>query len=242
MSITRRRTLALVLLGLVAAACTGPRPHLGAVVDAGGAAAPKTGDQAVDTVVHALEHHESAVFTATYRVERKFGAKVSTATVVVDRGRASISIGDVLIVHGATDHTCSISKKTCETGVVEARLSDAGVTSHFFDTSPARRLRVAMTRRTGPATTATETIAGVAATCVSVPIVLTPAVTVTSASGTTVPGATTANGAGGQVAAGVERYCTTADGILAAWEGADVAVQLTSLSTTIDEAAFKLPA
>ena len=234
---TTRRMAALVVSGLLVAACTGERPRLGAVVDASGSAAPKTGDQTVDAMVHGLEHHESAVFSATYRVERRFGAKVSTATVVVDRGRTSITIGDVLIVRGATEHTCSIRKKTCETGVLEARLSDAGVTSHFFDTSPARRLRVAMTRRTGATTMSADTVAGVAVTCVAVPIVVATAATATTVQGT----GTTVLGTPGSLTAGTERYCTTVQGLLGVWDGADVSVQLTMLSSTIDENAFKLP-
>jgi len=86
------------------------------------------------------------------------------------------------------------------------------VGSAFWAGGPARALRVALTRRSGPPVASTQDVAGQSAQCVDVP-----------------------------VGAGVEHYCASSLGPVARWDTAAVAVELTGLSPAADPTAFTAP-
>jgi hypothetical protein len=214
----RRRTLlgAAVLLVLLAACATGPRPTLekpaSATSDLGGAPGTPSGDAGADGVLGLLEGTNGATFTATYHITRKLGPEETDATVVQDGDTRSITVGDVRFLHTSQDVTCSLSSEDCQPGTLDARISDYSVGSAFWAGGPARALRVAMTRRSGPPVASTQDVAGQSAQCVDVP-----------------------------VGAGVEHYCATTLGPIARWDTAAVAVELTGLSPTPDTTAFTVP-
>jgi hypothetical protein len=160
-------------------------------------------------VLGLLEAVSDAPFTATYEVTRKLGPNVTTATVVQDGDRRSITVGEVRFLHTEQDATCNLSTKACEPGVQDARISDYSIGSAFWADSPARALRVSMTRRAGAPVASTQTIAGQEAQCVDVP-----------------------------VGAGVEHYCATPAGPIARWDTAAVSVELTGFDGTPDPNAF----
>jgi hypothetical protein len=206
-----------VLLGVVAVAAgcaTGPRPHFATTNAAvGGATGTPTGDAGADRVLALLESNKPPTFTATYRIERKLGPNNTTGTVVKDGTELSVTVGDVRFLSGGHDLTCSLSRKTCENGTLDARISNYSIGSAFWSSAPARALRVAMSRRSGPAVPSTQRIGNVEAQCVDVP-----------------------------VGAGVEHYCASPQGAVARWDTAAVNVQLTSLAKAVDSAALRSPA
>ena len=215
--LARRRLLLGVIAiasGLSVAGCaTGPRPTLQKVdasADLGGAPGTPSGDAGADGVLGLLEGTANAQFTATYHITRKLGPQETDATVVQDGTSRSITVGDVRFLHTSKDVTCTVSTAACEPGTLDARISDYSVGSAFWSGGPARALRVAMTRRSGPPVASTQKVAGQSAQCVDVP-----------------------------VGSGVEHYCATALGPVARWDTAAVAVVLTGLSDTPDAAAFK---
>ena len=201
----------LVVLVTAAAGCAlGPRPHLTEPAAAlGGAPGTPSGDAGADRVLALLEAVSNEPFTATYQVTRKLGPNVTTATVVQDGDRRSITVGDVRFLHTDHDATCVLSTRVCEPGVQDARISDYSIGSAFWADGPARALRVAMTRRAGPPVASTQPIAGVDAQCVDVP-----------------------------VGAGVEHYCATPVGAVARWDTAAVDVELSTFAAAPDQSAF----
>jgi hypothetical protein len=203
-----------IATGLAVAGCaTGPRPTLqkvGSSANLGGAPGTPSGDAGADGVLTLLEGPTGAKFTATYHITRKLGPQETDATVVQDGNSRSITVGDVRFLHTSADVTCTVSTAACEPGTLDARISDYSVGSAFWSGGPARALRVAMTRRSGPPVASTQNVAGQSAQCVDVP-----------------------------VGAGVEHYCATGLGPVARWDTAAVAVELTGLSGTPDAAAFK---
>lgn len=207
------RRLAAVLTALVVAAAgcaLGPRPHLTEAAAAlGGAPGTPSGDAGADRVLALLESDTTEPFTATYQVTRKLGPNTTTATVVQDGDRRSVTVGDVRFLHTEQDATCVLSTRVCEPGVQDARISDYSIGSAFWADGPARALRVAMTRRAGAPVASTQTIAGQDAQCVDVP-----------------------------VGAGVEHYCATPAGPVARWDTAAVNVELTGFNREPDQSAF----
>jgi hypothetical protein len=200
-------TLALLLGGCF----TGERPTM-TTPPPGGAAGSSTGDPNVDAVLSRLEAVDGSTFTAQYDILRKLGQTATKATVAQEgTNRRSVTVGDVRFLQ-TTDQpsrTCNLAAQTCEDSILDARVSDVGVTSSFFAGTPARRLRVAATRKAGPTTASTRTIAGQPATCVEVPF-----------------------------AGGNETYCALDSGAVALWDGADLHVELTNYRSDLDEAAF----
>jgi hypothetical protein len=164
-------------------------------------------------VLALLESAKPPTFTANYHIERKLGPNNTTGTVVKDGDELSVTVGDVRFLSGGQDLTCSLSHKTCEDGTLDARISNYSIGSAFWASAPARALRVAMSRRSGPAVPSTQRIGNVQAQCVDIP-----------------------------VGAGVEHYCAAPQGPVARWDTAAVDVQLTSLATAPDAAALKSPA
>ena len=200
-------TLALLLGGCF----TGERPTMTSPPP-GGAAGSSTGDPNVDAVLARLEAVDGSTFTAQYDILRKLGQTATKATVAQEgTNRRSVTVGDVRFLQ-TTDQpsrTCNLASQTCEDSILDARVSDLGVTSSFFAGTPARRLRIAATRKAGPTTASTRTIAGQPATCVEVPF-----------------------------AGGNETYCALDSGAVALWDGADLHVELTNYRSDLDEAAF----
>jgi hypothetical protein len=215
-----RRTIIGVVLAVVtvltAAACaTGPRPTLqrpDTPAQLGGATGTPSGDAGADSVLKLLEAADGSTFTATYQITRKLGPATTDATVVQRDGTRSITVGDVRFLHTDHDVTCSLTHDACEPGTLDARISDYSVGSAFWAGGPARALRVALTRRSGPPVASTQDVAGQSAQCIDVP-----------------------------VGAGVEHYCATSIGPVARWDTAAVQVELTGLSPTPDITAFTEP-
>jgi hypothetical protein len=204
-------TLAITLALLLGGCFTGERPTM-SEPPPGGAVGSTTGDGNVDAVLSRLEQVGQSTFTADYDIERKLGQATTKAT-VAQQGteRRSVTVGDVRFLQAVDqpNRTCNLAAQTCEDSIVEARTSDVGVTSTFFAATPARRLRVAATRKSGPTTASTRTISGQRATCVQVPF-----------------------------AGGSETYCALDDGTVALWDGADLHVEMTNFSPEIDEPQF----
>jgi hypothetical protein len=208
----RRRRLALIVgaLAVVTAGCgLGPRPHLleapsSAAVLGGGTGTP-SGDAGADGVLRLLEAIPPGDFTATYHITRKLGPNETTGTVVQDGEDRSVTVGDVRFLHTSGDQTCSVSAQTCAPGTLDARISDFSIGSTFWGAGPARALRVALTRRSGPPVASTQTVAGEKAQCVDVPV-------------------------GG----GVEHYCATDLGPIARWDTAALSIELTGFTANAD--------
>jgi len=197
----------------VLAACgTGERPTLGASVTIGGGAGSPVGDGATDAVLNRLENVDDHTFTATYTVLRRFGDRSTQATVVEDGNEVSVTVGEVRFLLGARTLTCSMASGRCEDGTIDARISDYSVPSNFFAVSPARALRVAYARKSGATVASDQTFAGVAATCVEVPL-------------------------GG----GSDHYCAMPSGAIALWDTAAIRVELTGMADTADPSAFAVP-
>lgn len=178
----------------------------------GGERGTPTGDPNVDAVLQLLESDPTVPFTAGYSIVRRLGDVATEATVAADdTGRRSVTVGDVrFLTDGEGSLTCVLGgAESCEEGTLDARVSDTGVTSGFFADTPARRLRVAWARSTGDTTAETADIAGVDASCVTVPI-----------------------------GDGSETYCAAPAGILARWAAADVLVELALLVPTADDERF----
>lgn len=204
-----RRVLIPVCSMLLLAGCfTGERPTL-ADPAVGGEPGTPTGDAAVDAVLAKLETSDRIVFSATYTITRAVGPVTTTATVSQDASRRSVTIGDIRYLSTANDLTCDLVTATCEPGLLDARVSDTGVTHEFAGGAAARRLRISASRATGPTTAETETVAGYPSTCVTVP-----------------------------VGAGSERYCANDLGVVSRMLAADVTVELTAVSPSATEELF----
>ncbi|HEX9260621.1 MAG TPA: hypothetical protein VF855_13865 [Acidimicrobiales bacterium] len=209
-----RRLLVVTALAVVTltGCVTGERPTLGPMPDLGGSTGTPVGDAGVDKVLGLLEAAQRGsptTFTAVYGVTRKLGPLSVSGTVVRDGGNLSITLGDVRYLVGGASKTCTVSTGACEAGLLEQRTSDVTVGSGFFAASPARALRVAYARKTGPAVPSQQTVAGIAVDCVDI-----------------------------LAGAGTERYCATPAGPLALWDTADKTVTLAKFETTADPNAF----
>ncbi len=204
-----RRLVAVASAGLLLSGCfTGQRPTL-APPAVGGLPGMPTGDANIDAVLSRLERGDQVVFTANYTITRSVGSVVTEAIVTQDATRTAITVGRTRFLSLGSLQTCNLDVKTCEEGWLDARISDTGVTHGFYQDVPARRLRVASTRKTGPTTATTETIAGYPAACVSVPI-----------------------------GAGAEVYCANDLDLIARWTAADLQIELTALSPSTAEEQF----
>jgi len=204
-----RRAAALLLVGGLLTGCfSGERPTL-APPSVGGEPGTSTGDANVDAVLAKLERGDRVVFSATYEITRAVGRVTTEAAVTQDATRLSITIGRVRFLSLGTEQTCDLDAQTCEEGWLDARVSDVGVTHGFSSDVPARRLRIAASRKTGPTTAHTETIAGYPAACVDVP-----------------------------VGNGVETYCANDLDVIARWIAADVTVELTALTPSAGDEQF----
>lgn len=216
-------------LCLLLAACSAggdDRPTLGAEASstttttaAAGTALPQppllTGVAEVDALLARLDAASRATFTATYDVLRRLGPVESTATVTQQPPRSALRVGDVVLLGGPDGQgtTCDLAAGGCTEGIEEQRLSDSVLTSGFWAAAPAAAIRTAMARRVADTALSRETIAGLTADCVAVP-----------------------------VAGGTDRYCVTPAGVLARADTAAMLIELTAWADTADPALLERPA
>lgn len=187
---------------------TGKRPSLGTAPTAAGI---ETGDANIDTVLASFDSVSGAVFTATYSATVRFGGTV-TAVTVTQRApnERSVTIGDTRYLTEATGtRTCTVSTGTCVEGIDPQPVSNTGVTSELTFGDVAKRLRRFAGARTGATTAAQNTIAGQPATCVDLPL-----------------------------GVNVSTFCVLADGVLGRLGDGDIAVEMTSYSSTSDASLF----
>jgi hypothetical protein len=193
---------------------TGPRPTLAedSNIDA------PVGDPAVDAVLAPFAGLNGATFTASYQVTNNFGPIQRDATVAQSAdGRRSIAIGQVLfLLEPASSVTCVTrtenegeNSQLCTEGVNDASISDLQITHQFYGRSAAARLRTDAERRIGPTEGYQATFAGREARCVSIP-----------------------------VSGGSKVYCVLPEGMLAAYQGPDVLIELTGYEPVADESRF----
>ncbi len=191
---------------------TGKRPYFDDDPFPSGA---PTGDASIDAVLQRLDAATSGPVTAAYSVLTKFGNTTNTATVVLDAGSRSVTIGNVRYIETPTGTaTCAEdSSVPCSAGLDPTRVSDIGVTIDFYATEAATRLRRDAQAVIAPTTSHAETIAEQPALCVDVPL-----------------------------AGGVAVYCSLDNGLVARMDDGDVAVNLTVLSPSADPSRLQLPA
>jgi hypothetical protein len=167
---------------------------------------------AATSVVELLQAASSATFTATYDITPSLTGATSTATVLRSGVRERITIGDVdFFSDGTTSRTCVTGTAECVDGIDDARVSNLSITHAFWGQSAAQRAANESSRAVGPVSERNDTIAGRPATCLDVPL----------------------PGPDGQV--GTMTICAVDAGPLARFFGADVSIELTSFSTTVDE-------
>jgi len=209
---SRRLVVFALAAAVVLSGClTGQRPTLEQAA-VGGEPGTSTGDPAVDAVLVKLERSERVVFTAGYTITRAVGGVVTQASVTQDASRLSITIGRVRFLDLGDQQTCKLDLGTCESGFLDARVSDTGVQHAFYREAAARRLRVAVTRKTGPTVAHQEaSIAGYPAVCVDVPL-----------------------------GAGAETYCSNDLDVVARWTAADISVELTTLGPAASDDLFSV--
>ncbi len=209
----RRALPILALASLLLTGCmTGKRPYFND--DPFPTGAP-TGDASIDAVLQKLDAATTGPATAAYSVLTKFGNTTNPATVVLDAGDRSVTIGNVRYVEtpiGAV--TCATDNSVpCIAGLDPTRVSNIGVTIDFYAIEAATRLRRDAQATLAPTIPHVETIAEQAALCVDVPL-----------------------------AGGVAVYCVLDNGLVARMDDGDVAVNLTVFSPTADPGLLQLPA
>jgi len=201
-----RRALAAALLVLLTGCVTGERPYF-----SDSALPQPTGDPAVDAVLVLLDNVSVGPTTATYDVLTKFGNTTTTAVVALDAGKRMVTVGNTRYAQtpdAAT--TCTVDgSQPCSQGWDVSRISNTLLTVDFYAADTAKRLRRDAAAKVAPTTARTETIAGVAITCVDVPL-------------------------GG----GTAVYCATANGMLGLLDDGDVRVALTMLLDQADPSLF----
>jgi hypothetical protein len=195
---------ALLLTGCV----TGQRPSF---VDDEFTPGTPIGDAPVDAVLGRLENPTAQPFTADYTIVTKATGATSTARVAVDADRRSITISNIrFLIEGSRTGTCAVDTGRCTNSIDDGRVSDIQVTHQFYGEASARRLRADTTQRIGATAPSAATIAGLATTCVSVPV----------------------------SAEGAATYCVLENGVLARMDNGDVAIELTAFRDGVDELDF----
>jgi hypothetical protein len=171
-----------------------------------------TGDPGIDAVLERLDAVGLEQFTAEYTILTRLGGLQSTATVVqADNSRRSVTVNDVRYLNGTGNAaTCNLTTDECDAAINDARTSDVQVTHDFYGPSIARRLRVDAGRRLDNARAYESTIAGQTATCADVP-----------------------------VSGGTKIYCALDSGVLARYDGADLAIELVTVTDVADETKFE---
>ena len=193
-----------VMSATVSGCMEGKRPVLVPATDAG---ARTTGDAAIDTVLRQLELSETATFEASYQIHTLLGDTVTDAEAAQEgEKRRAVKVGEVLYRDGTERDpvTCTTTTGSCEPGLDDAPIASLMVTRTFFSTSAVARLEQVARVATGPATGTDREIAGITATCVTVP-----------------------------VSGGETTFCATGEGVLAGYEGADTRITLQRYSTVL---------
>ncbi len=209
---TGRRRLAVVALLVGTVSISACATGQRPSFDADQPALAPTGDPAADAVLDRLDGIDLEQFTADYSILTRLGGQESTATVVqADNSRRSVTVNDIRYLNGTGNAaTCNLTTGECEASINDARTSDLQVTHDFYGISMARRLRVDADRRIDNSRGYLDTIAGQQATCADVP-----------------------------VSGGTKTYCVLDSGVLARYVGADLQIELTSISNVADETKFE---
>jgi hypothetical protein len=193
---------------LLTACVTGQRPTF---VDDGLSPGTPVGDAPIDAVLSRLENPTTQPFTADYTILTKATGGTSNATVAVDVDRRSITISNIrFLIEGSRTGTCNVESGRCSNSIDDGRVSDIQVTHQFYGEASARRLRADATQRIGATASSAATIAGLGATCVSVPV----------------------------SADGAATYCVLENGVLARMDNGDVLIELTAFRDGVDERDF----
>jgi hypothetical protein len=193
---------------LLSACVTGERPSF---VDDEFAPGTPVGDAAVDAVLGRLENTATQPFTADYTILTKATGGTSNATVAVDVDRRSITISNIrFLIEGSRTGTCNVESGRCTNSIDDNRVSDIQVTHEFYRDATARRLRADAARKIAATAPSAATIAGLAATCVSVPV----------------------------SADGAATYCVLENGLVARMDNGDVLIELTAFRDGVDEQDF----
>jgi hypothetical protein len=162
--------LGLLLILVSLTGCfTGKRPS---VVNDPFPAHSSTGDPAIDQVLAQLDVNNPGPYTADYTVLTKFGNTTRTASVAVDQGRRSVTVGNVrFLTINNVSQTCLLDgPPPCSTSIDPARISDTQITPDFYAIDAAKRLRRDATSRIATPVSHVESLAGQSATCVDVPL------------------------------------------------------------------------
>ncbi len=187
---------------------TGKRPS---VVDDPFPAGSVTGEPAIDQVLTQLDIVNVGPYTATYMVQTKFGNVTRPASVSVDHGRRSVTVGDVrFLTVNNSSQTCLLDRQDpCAPSIEPARISDTQITPDFYASDAAKRLRRDAAAIVGKPVSHVEIVGGQQSTCVDVPL----------------PGGTSV-------------FCVLTGGPLARLDDASVAIDLTQYTSTADETLF----
>jgi len=174
-----------------------------------------TGDAAIDAVLTRFDSVTTGPVSARYDVLVKYGMSTTYAEVVLVTGRRSIIIGNVHYIQTETEAaTCMVDQsQPCSGGFNPQAVSNWNITYDFYAAEAAQRLRRDAMSKVGPSVGHQESIGGLPATCVDVPL----------PNGTAV-------------------YCVLDDGMLALVDDGDVRVTLTSVTDEIDNTKFVVPA
>ena len=171
------------------------------------AAGTPVGDIPIDAVLSRLENPTGQPFTAKYTIVTKATGATSNATVAVDVDRRSITISNIrFLIEGSRTGTCNVESGRCSNSIDDGRVSDVQVTHQFYGEATARRLRAEAAQRIAATAPSAATIAGFAATCVSVPL-----------------------------PAGSPIYCVLENGLLARMDNGDVGIELTAFRDGVDD-------
>ena len=204
----RHRPAVLALLVLLTGCFTGQRPSLSPEPFAAGS---PTGNAAIDQVLVHLDAINNGPYTAEYTVLTKFGNTSRPATVAVETGRRSVTVGSVrfLTANGA-GQTCLLdTSDPCSPTIEPAKVSDTQITPDFYAADAAKRLRRSAVALVGPTVSHVEQIAGQTVTCVDVP-----------------------------VTGGTSVFCVLPNGPLARLDDGAVAINLTRFAPAADESLF----
>ncbi|MGZ4680735.1 MAG: hypothetical protein ACXVIH_11830 [Ilumatobacteraceae bacterium] len=159
----------LIVVASLSGCFTGKRPSV--VSDPFPAGSP-TGDPAIDQVLAQLDANNPGPYTAEYTVLTKFGNTTRTASVAVDQGRRSVTVGSVrFLTINNVSQTCLLDGSApCSTSIDPARISDTQVTPDFYAIDAAKRLRRDAVSKVATPVSHVESIGGQSATCVDVPL------------------------------------------------------------------------
>lgn len=171
---------------------------------------PVIDDPVAAVVLQRLELAPGVAFTATYDVIPSSTGEATVATVRQLDGQQRITIGTIdFLIDATTANTCNRATGECVDFVDDAQISNLNVTHRFWAAGTAARLMTDASRRVGFSVGHAETIADHPAACADVPVL------------------------GGTVV-----YCALDAGVLARFFNADVTIELTSFSTTVESGAF----